>query len=336
MMYLKRNIFRTMMTLLVSVCFVFAGETAEGDSTKTAGENPENSIEIEVNHGLTFVGLIMSHRALRNSKAMHDWPFFGFALPAAWNSSISLKKDVSKLLSLKNTSGGAVSFAGLNLSDEISLELIHLLELGVQGSLGSAINYGDYATFMGVFDPEERDYRTDMFLTEYTYGVKYKASLTIPLLVFLPKSDWTKIILKPSASLAYNAYTGAEDGEVWKAGSDNSVNGYKYSYGGVLIYLLPFEKFPMAMVSTNVIGFKHAYDFDKIYEDYDPGFVSISITPMLSFKLDELWSGMVMASFSRDRKYENYRFEPTEEILQKKIGAEWAVKTIICTLTRKF
>ncbi len=331
-----RHLLAICLVLLTGICSAHAEEPAQGEPTRNSEEVQENPLTIETDHGITFLAIVLTHKALRNSKELHDWPFFSFAIPAAWNSAIKANKDINKLLSFKGAAGGALSFAGLTLSTEANLELIHLLEFGIQGTLGSSINYGDYATFMGVFDPEKRDYNPDMFMTEFTYAVKYKASLTIPLLVFLPKSNWTKFILKPNASLTYSAYTGAEDGEVWKAGSDNMVNGFKYSYGGVLIYLLPFERVPMAMVSVNASGFKHDYDFDKIYADYDPGFVTVSVTPMLNINLGKLWSSMVMASFSRDRKYANYRYEPTEEILQKKIGSEWGAKTILWTFTRKF
>lgn len=334
MLKIRRHFAWAITALMLLSSSVFADEKTAAPSSETAPE--ENPLLITTDHGLTFIGIVLAHKALRNSKAYHNWPFLAFAMPAAWNSAVNFQKDINKLVTFKGTTGGAFSFAGLNLSAEANFELIHLLEFGIQGTLGSAFNYGDAATFMGVFDPEERDYSQDVFMTEFTYGVKYKASLTIPLMVFLPKSDWTKIILKPNASLTYNAYTGAEDGEVWKAGAENSVNGFKYSYGGVLIYILPFERVPMAMVSANVSGFKHAYDFDKAYKDYDPGFVSVSITPMLSIKIAEKWNSMLMASFTRDRLYEKYRYEPTEEILQKRVGSEWNAKTIIWTFTRKF
>lgn len=336
MTFRSRQISAIILTFLISVSICHAEESVSNEASAENCVPADTSLRIEVDHGLTFIGLIMTHKALRNSKLLHSWPLFGFATPAAWNSAIKLEKDFSKLLTLKSAAGAAFSFAGLTLSAETSLAIMHLLELGIQGNVGSAINYGDAATFMGVYDPEKRDFSHDIFMTEFTYGFKYKASLTIPLVAFLPKSNWTKIILKPTASFSYNAYTGADDGEVWKAGAENSINGFKYSYGGVLIYLLPFSRVPMAMISANVGGFKHAYDFDEAYADYDPAFKSISITPMLSLNISEKWNGMVMASFSRDRKYENYRYEPTEEILQKRIGSEWGAKTIICTLTRKF
>jgi hypothetical protein len=160
--------------------------------------------------------------------------------------------------------------------------------------------------------------------------------LTLPLLVLLPKSKWTKIILKLSGEYAYSAYTGADDGEVWKAGNGNMVNGFHYKCGGTLIYMMPFKRFPMAMLAANVSGFKHAYDFDPVYKDYNPAFKTVSIVPMLSFKLNETWNGTLMAAISRDRRYEQDHYEANEELLQKQVGAEWDLRTIMCIFTRKF
>jgi hypothetical protein len=142
--------------------------------------------------------------------------------------------------------------------------------------------------------------------------------------------------LKLSGEYAYSAYTGADDGEVWKAGNGNMVNGFHYKCGGTLIYMTPFKRFPMAMLTANVSGYKHAYDFATVYKDYNPAFKTVSIVPMLSFKLNETWNGTLMAAISRDRRYEQDHYEANEELLQKQVGAEWDLRTIMCIFTRKF
>lgn len=287
-------------------------------------------------HGLSFSAVVLSHRALRNSKSLHDWPFFAFAMPMSWTSSLKLGMDVRRVLSIKGIAGGSLTLFGAGVKAGVKVELLHLLEVGVETNAGSAINYGDMSTFMGVFDPEKKDYSQDIFMTEFSYGIRYDVGFSLPLMVVLPKSKWTKIILRPTASLSYSAYTGASDGEVWKAGSANMVNGYNYRYGGSFIYMLPFRLFPMAMVSTEVRGFLHESDFDECYRAYDPEFKMVSVTPMLSIKLDEKWSGMLMAPISRDRRYRNYRYESGQEILQERVGSEWTLNAVIFILTRKF
>ncbi len=293
-------------------------------------------VRTEVEHGFSFYAAILSHRALRNSKSLHDWPFFAFAMPMGWTSNLKLGVDLNRILSAKGVLGGSLTFFGAGIKAGVKLELLRMLEIGVEANAGSAINYGGMSTFMGVYDPERKDYSQDVFMTEFSYGVRYDAGISLPLLALLPKSKWTKIILRPTASLSYSAYTGASDGEVWKSGGLNMVNGYNYRYGGSLIYMLPFRHFPMAMVSTNVQGFLHESDFDDCYRAYDPGFRTVSVTPMLSIRLDEKWSGMLMAPISRDRRYRNYRYETGQELLQERIGSEWTLKAVILVLTRKF
>ena len=314
-------------SFLVAVSPAAESENVQADSSR---------VRTEWEHGFSFSAVVLSHRALRNSKSLHNWPFFAFAAPMGWNSNFKLGADFGKAFSVKGIAGGNLTLFGVGVKTGVSLELLHLLEIGVEANAGSALNFGDMSTFMGVFDPEKKDYSQDVFMTEFSYGVRYDAGISIPLMVFLPKSKWTKIMLRPRASLSYSAYTGASDGEVWKAGGDNMVNGYNYQYGGALMYLFPFKHFPMAMVSTGVKGILHPSDFDDCYRAYDPGFRTISITPMLSIRLDEKWSGMLMAPISRDRRYRNYRYESGQEILQERVGIEWTLNAVIFVLTRKF
>lgn len=312
--------------LLVAVLFcasLVLAEKTDGDSLQVLQENT-----------FSWVGVVLPHKSLRNSETLHDWPFFAFAAPA-WNSNFKLARK-GKLVTLKGSASGDVNFAGLGVKLDVAVELIHLLEVGLQANGGTALNYGGTATFMGVYDAEKRDYRKDIIFTEYAYGVTYKSSLTLPLLVLLPKSNWTKVILKLSGEYAYSGYTGADDGEVWKVGNGNMVNGFHYKCGGTLIYMLPFKKVPMAMIAANVTGFKHGYDFDPVYKDYNPTFKTVNITPMLSFKVNADWNGMLMANFARVRRYEQYHYATTEELLQKQVGAEWEFRSLMCIFSRKF
>jgi len=335
LMFLKKSILAAMdaMTtirlktkLLVLVSFCASLVFAEGDK--------KDSTRFELDNKLSIVGIVLPHNSLKNSETLHTWPFFAFAAPS-WMSSYKMSRG-GKLVGFKGNATGDVNFTGLGIRLDAAVELIHLIELGMQANGGTALNYGKTATFMGVYDVEKRNYRQDIFFTEYSYGFAYKASLTLPLLALLPKSDWTKIILKASGEYAYSGYTGADDGEVWKVGNGNMVNGFRYKCGGTLIYMMPFKRVPMAMVAANVSGFKHAYDFDPVYRDYNPAFKTVNIVPMLSIKVSDTWNGMLMATVSRDRRYEQEHYKTSEELLQKQIGAEWDLRTVMCIFTRSF
>lgn len=310
---------------------------AAADSTATT-ENTvaDSSFRVQLNHSFTWAAFILSHKALKNSKELHNWLFFPLASPIAWNTDLHVEKDFGKLMTLKGLVGGNASIMDFGINTDVTMELIHLLEFGVSANIHSSLNYGDAATFMGVYNPEKRDFDDDIFMTAFAYGIKYHVGATIPLIAFLPKSDWTKIILRPNASWTYTAYTNAEDGEIWKSGSDYSANGYRYRYGGTLIYMLPFRRVPMLMVNAGIGGFFKSTEFDDVYSDYDPYFKTFSITPMLSIRISEKWNGMLLSNISRDRKYEHFHYEPAEELLQKRSGSEWNMKVIMMTFTRKF
>lgn len=334
-----KKILSAMCILCGSILLSAAPIHAQTDTTNTVASEPaaiDSSFRTSVNHSFTWAAFILTHKALRNSKSLHNWPFFPLATPIAWNSDFRAEKDVGKLMTVKGLLGLNASIMDVGINTDVTVELIHLLELGISANIHSSLNYGDAATFMGVYNPEKRDFDAENFLTAFGYGIKYRVGATIPLIAFLPKSNWTKIILRPNASWTYTAYTNADDGEVWKAGAEYSVNGYRYNYGGTLIYMLPFARFPMLMVNAGIHGFFKSTEFDEVYDDYDPYFKTFSIMPMLNIRISDRWSGMMIANFSRDRKYKNYRYEPAEELLQKRTGSEWGMKVIMMTFTRKF
>lgn len=319
--------------LLVLVSFCVSAAFADEQNKDTLQK--KDTLQVELNNRLSIVDIILPHNSLKNSETLHNWPFFAFAA-SSWTTNFKIQRSSGKLATFKTSAAGDVNFAGLAIKLDVAVELIHLLELGMQANSATALNYGRTATMMGVYDVDKRNYRQDVFFTEFAYGYTYLSSLTLPILVLLPKSKWSNIILKLSGQYAYSAYTGADDGEVWKAGNANMVNGFHYKCGATLIYMLPFKWVPMAMVAGNVTGFKHAYDFDPAYKDYNPGFKTVNIIPMVSFKLTKTWSGMFMATISRARRYEEEHYKTNEELLQKQVGAEWDLRTIMTAFTRSF
>lgn len=314
-----------------------AMEASAKDSVDVAEmEGGVSGVRTSIEHNFTWMAFVLTHQAMRHTENMKSWPFFAIASPVSWTSSLRAEKDLGKLLTLKGFGAGNVSIMDVGVTGDVSLEVIHLLELGASGNVHSGLNYSRNMSFMGVYDPEERDFDDDIFMTEFAYGVKYRVGLSIPLLALLPKSDWTKIILKPIANWTYTGYTGARDGEIWRCGQGASVNGWRYRYGGMLIYMLPFERFPMFMVNGGVGGFMKSAKFDEVYEDYDPYFKTVSFMPMLSVKISENWSGMLMTIISRDRSYNKYHYDGDEEYLLKRVGSEWRMNMIMMTFTRKW
>ncbi|MCI5600409.1 MAG: hypothetical protein SOZ02_10770 [Hallerella porci] len=333
---------RFLLSSLFGATFAFANENGEAsaDSLDSSNSSPkEESFQVDIEHNLNFLGFYLPHSALRNSGSLKSWPFFAFAFPLSWTSSISLDKKFGKLLSINTDFSGDLNVFGTSVRAMAATKWMGLLDLGIIGSVTSAFNYSSSNSsiiFMGVYNPEKKELEGDNFGTEALFDVKYFATLTIPLMSFLPKSDWTKIMIKPSASLTNLYYTGAEDGEFWKVGNEYSANGYRYSYGATLIYLLPFKYFPSAMVKYTVSGIVHESDYDAVYDPYDPGFKEITITPMLSVQFNEKWSGLLMVNIERERKFRHYHYDSDEELLQERVGSDWTIPHIIFLATRTF
>ena len=329
-----------LLAILASAILAFASEN-DVDSTKNVALDtlknvtPDSSFRYSHNNILTIMGVMLTHHALRNSETLHNWPFIAFIAPAA-STSFQFTKDFNKIFSVTGKSVGSLTPMNIGLTAGLDLSLIHLLEIGVQGNASSAWNYGRTSTFMGVYQPDERTFSQDIFLTEGGFTVTYKASLTLPIMAVLPKSNWTKIILKAAGNLENSFYTGADDGEPWKAGADVRVNGYRADVSGSIMYMLPFEHVNMAMVTAKIGGFLNDEDFDEIYQDYDPDFKTLSITPTLMFKIIPQWSGMVMAPIVRERKYNKSKYESNEELMLKRVGKEWQLNAIMCMLNYIF
>lgn len=301
-------------------------------------EEPADSTgaHIRIEHSFTGMAFVMTHQALRHTRRLDDWPFFAVASPVSWTTSLHAEKPFGKMLSFKGLASGTASFIDLGITGDLSLEVVRLLELGVSANIHSAINYSKSMSFMGVYNPQKRDYDNDIFMTEFAYGIKYRVGISLPLMLILPKSNWTKIILKPNANWTFTEYSGADDGEIWRCGQSYSVNGYRYRYGGTLVYLLPFEHVRMFMLNAGVGGFMKSAKFDEVFDGFDPYFKTVSIMPMLNFKFGEKWSGLLMTSISRNRTYEDYYYRNYEEFLQTRTGSEWQIRMIMMTFTRKF
>lgn len=312
-----------------------AQETVQATETRETSAVPDSTFRFSQDNVFTIVGVLFTHHALRNSETLHNWPFFAVAAPAV-SSSYKVEKDFGKAFTLKGDGAASLTPMNMGISSGIGVSLFHLLELGIRGSATSAWNYGKTSTFMGVYDPGEKNFSQDLFLTEGSFSVMYRASVTIPLLAFLPKSKWTKIILKAGANLEYSMYTGAEDGEPWKAGADTRINGYRGEISGSVMYMLPFKHVNMAMLTAKVSGFLDEDDFDEIYKDYDPDFKTMNITPMVMFKINEKWSGMAMVPIVRERKFNKSTYESNEELMLTKTGTQWKMNVLMCMLNRKF
>ena len=337
------NHLRTILVaVLASALFAFAAGTTPDSSkvetppdTSKAAIAPGSSFHITHNHVFTLLGVLITHHGLRNSETLHNWPFFSIGAPAL-SSTTKLQKDFSKLLTVTGDANASLTPVNVGATLGTDLQLIHLLEAGVKGSVSSAWNYGRTSTFMGVYDPEERTFDQDIFMTEAAFSITYKAGLSIPLMMFLPKSDWTKIILKVGVSRETSTYTGASDGEPWKAGTDTRVNGDRGELSGTLMYILPFERLYMAMVTVKASRFMHEYEFDKIYWEYDPKFLMVGVTPTVMFKMMENWNGMVMVPIMRERKFNKRRYESNEELMLKRVGAEWHLNAVMCRVNYVF
>ena len=303
--------------------------------TSNVADSTENIWKYTKESNLSIAGVVLTREVMEHSEGAQNWPFLPLAAPM-YNYKETMEKDFGKILSMKGEGGVMVTPYDVELKGEWTFGLIHLLELGVSAGILSAWNYGEYAQFMGKYDPHEKDFDSDIFLTEYAYMTQGKLGLTLPLMVLLPKSKWSKIILRLGASLQYYGYTGADDGELWHAGVEVGVNGWRYDHSATFIYMLPFEHLKMVMIKTSVGGYFNDSQFDDIYKSYDPSFKTVRIQPMMVYKMSEKWVATFMMPIARERKFVTEDYVARERFLLEQDGSEWNIKTILLIFTRKF
>ena len=322
--------------LIVFLAVLSLGHIAFAQSgTSNVADSTENIWKYTKESNLSIAGVVLTRELMEHSEGAQNWPFLPLAAPM-YNYKETMEKDFGKILSMKGEGGVMVTPYDVELKGEWTFGLIHLLELGVSAGILSAWNYGEYAQFMGKYDPHEKDFDSDIFLTEYAYMTQGRLGLALPLMVFLPKSKWSKIILRLGASLQYYGYTGADDGELWHAGVEVGVNGWRYDHSATFIYMLPFEHLKMVMIKTSVGGYFNDSQFDDIYKAYDPSFKTVRIQPMMIYKMSEKWVATFMMPIARERKFVTEDYVARERFLLEQDGSEWNIKTILLIFTRKF
>lgn len=321
--------------LILSICFPLFSSAAEnitdgGKPDTLSGTDRKNRQPVS-DIALDIAGFSISGKDL--SRSGYDWldydiirdiPFFFIAIPAL-SVQISSprpaggKKEKMQLFSSGYTAGASLTPVSIGTNAGVSCSITPLLTFSASANVQTGWNYGSTLIAVGTYNPEREKYDSCTSLSELAYSVKTSAMLTIPAGNYMMQLGYSPEL---------TGFTGAGDGQPWKCGiAQNSVNGWKYNAFISVSRRLNKEKIKMAGITLAADGWYSSSYFDSVYDPYNPGFVTFTVTPMLRIQPAKKQNLMIMAVFARERKFENENYDTNETLMQNYTGAQWKFKT---------
>jgi len=291
-------------------------------------ENKKEGFEPFVDFGI--VGMSVNYEQIaqysdynyRGNDFLKQFPLYFIPLPYL---NGGCKYSTSKgIFSFNNKADLTLSPAGTGTGFSSSVSITPLFSLFANAHIETAWNYGSYIELVGVYNPAKKDYDKLTSFSEFSYGFGFGAVAIVPL----PKKN----IINLSYKTDYIAFSGAEDGEPWVCGTEyNCVNGWRYDASAMLAHTFNGPKLKMLGISGSASGIYDEDDFNKIYEAYNPGFRTYSISAISNFSLTERQTLMVMAKVSRNRCFELDKndYEAEETLMQKYKRAKWGFDGIM-------
>ncbi len=211
---------------------------------------------------------------------------------------------------------------GISSGIQYSVSITPLLTLQAFAGTQTAWNYSSKVKNIGLYDYTKAEYKRKTSLSGIAYQYGGEATVTAPL----PKGN----LLQGKFSSTYVGFTGADDKEIWKCGSENnSVNGWKYKSSIMLAHMYNNPSHAMLGIIGSASGWYSEKYFDDVYKPYDPDFVTFSLSPMFQMHLKNRQNLMINAVISRDRKFKNDDYSNEEVLVQVREGTQWKLKTIM-------
>jgi hypothetical protein len=321
--------------LILSICCplfsLSSGKKTDSGKTDSLSDEGHGNGQPVSDIALDIAGFSISGKDLLRSG--YDWfdydiirdiPFFFIALPAI-SARISSprpaggKKEKMQLFSSGYTAGASLTPVGIGTDAGVFCSITPLLTFSASAKVQTGWNYGSSFITIGTYNPEQKEYDSCTSLSELAYTIKTSAMLTIPAGNYMMQLGYSPEL---------TGFTGAGDGQPWKCGiGQDSVNGWKYNAFISVLRILNKEKIKMAGITLAADGWYSSSYFDSVYEPYNPGFVTFTVTPMIRIQPAKKQNLMIMAVFARERKFENENYDTNETLMQNYTGAQWQFKT---------
>ena len=257
-----------------------------------------------------------------SSAEIRDIPFIPELIPMMTVKLTPGKKNVKpSAVFFEPSAGITISPLGIDTSVQEILHITRYFTLTAAGNADTCWNYGSMYTVAGVYDAANRKYMASPSFGSALLKTRIEAAAMLPVHRFI-----FRVFYAPG--FQYN--TAAENGEVWKFGfSSSNVNGWSYQYGGSVMYL--FNSFiSYAGIQFSASGLYSWTSFDSRFDDYDPLFVTYSVTPVMKMTLTQKQSLTFAFPIVRERKFSTSDYDSSETLFQTRTGTTWRLKALTC------
>ena len=148
--------------------------------------------------------------------------------------------------------------------------------------------------------------------------------------------EWTHVVVLATYTTTYSGIAGLSEDSLfeWQC-SKNKVRGLHYNFQGILGYQMPLP-LSLAGVLVEVKGYYNGKAYGALDATYDGAFATVSLGPVMQFKLGEKDELLCLIEFSSRRSF-NAQYEKDEEALYlTKTGREWFFNRLALSWTHKF
>ena len=209
--------------------------------------------------------------------------------------------------------------------------------------LSAGANIATAWDFIGINGLAEYNQATDEYVAFDSFTAYYKVwaqgMFQFDLAALVP-GDWTHIVTMDSYLIYYEDITGGSD-VAWKyqgVGERFSVPAYYSSL--VVGYQTPVVPvLNTVAVQTELTGYLNTDTIGDYYDDWDPSFMKVSISPLAILNLSSKDSLVVLAGFSSRRTYttEQTDDEATDFTLTSVAGSrEWYFNRVALSWSHSF
>ena len=277
---------------------------------------------------VTFSGQVLADSGYEwaDKKKKKNTPIFFIPVPtlsASLHSPQPQRGQPMKLVSFAWNTAATITPVGIGGAASGTISLTPLLSLMAAAGVNTGWNYGKSLVTMATYNPAKQEYESDMAFSEVGYSFAGSAVGIVPL----PAANMVQL----SYTAMYTGYTGAEKGEPWKCGmAGECVNGWSFKTSVMAAHnFRQAGMLKMMGISVGASGWYTADDWDKVYEPYNPTYVTFSITPMARLMPARNQMIMAMANVNRERKFESDDFKTSKTLSQVYDGSRWRFKNIM-------
>ena len=268
-----------------------------------------------------------------------DGPFDGFEGLTRFDATYTLPTPLGAHPLL---SGAELEFTGsfevtpITVVPMVELDFtpVPFLVFGTGASVGSGWNFW-FLEGLAKYDFETEDYEALTPFAHYYYDFWFSGTFQFDTGALFP-GDWNHVVFLSSYRLIYSAMTGVDDGEIWQwKESALCANGWRYDVVGVLGYQMPLT-LDMVGVMADFYGHYDPDDYGRVSNSLDGNFMTVDLSLLLSFRLNEKNSLKTLLTFERNRSYSVLHDDEDEEPLLTKSGAEWSFYGVYFSWTHLF